>query len=94
MVGFKNGRGFFVHGTLKSAVPQEWINELSLFFARWCKFRKAKSYSYNYWVGLVKNIYGLLGHGTLKSGVSQEWIDELSWFFVCIYWCNNFQIGG
>ena len=43
------------HGALKSAVSQEWIDEMSWFIACWHKFRKAKSYFNNYWLGMVKN---------------------------------------
>ena len=71
------------HRTLKSAVTQEWFNQLNWFFAYWSKFRKTKSYFNNCWVEMVKYGCGFFGLGTLKSGVSQEWIDELSWFFAC-----------
>ena len=33
VVVVKNGRDLFNHGTLKSAVSQEWIDEMSWFFA-------------------------------------------------------------
>ena len=52
----KKGCGLSGHGTLKSAVSQEWIDEMCWFFACWYKFRKAKSYFNNYWVGMVKNV--------------------------------------
>ena len=62
----------------------EWTDEMSWLFACWYKFRKAKSYFNNYWVGIVKNEWGLIDHGTLKSGVSHKWFDKLSrlmeWF--------------
>ena len=57
----------FSHWILNSAVSQEWVDELSWFFACWYKFRKAKNYFNNFWVVVVKNGCGLLGHGTLKS---------------------------
>ena len=38
----KNGHGLLGFGTLKSAVSQEWINEMSWFFACWCNFIKLK----------------------------------------------------
>ena len=44
----KNECGFLSHGTQKSAVSQEWIDELSLFFTFWYKFRKAKNYFNNF----------------------------------------------
>ena len=80
----KNGHGPLGLGTLKSAVSQKWTNEMGLFFASWYKFRKAKRYFNNYWMGRSKNEWGLLYHGTLKPGVSHKWFDELSrlieWF--------------
>ena len=79
-----NGHGLLGLETPKSAVSQEWIDEMSWFFSCWYKFRKAKSCFNNYWVGMVKNEWGLIDHGTLKSGVSHKWFDELSrlieWF--------------
>ena len=78
MVMIKNGRGLLGHGTLKTAVSQEQIDELSWFFACWYKFRKAKSY-FNYWMGLVKNRQDVFGQKTLKSSVPWEWFDEFSW---------------
>ena len=84
MVVTKNGRGLLGLRTLKSAVSQEWIDELGWFFACWYKFMKAKSYFNNYWVGVVKNEQGLKDRGTLKPGTSHKWFDELSrlieWF--------------
>ena len=74
----KNGCGPLSKGTLKSTWSQEWIDELSWFFACWYKFRKAKSNFDNLWVGMVENGRGLLVHGIVKSGVSQEWFDESS----------------
>ena len=41
MVVIKNGRGLLGLGTQKSAVSQEWINELGSFVACWCKFIEA-----------------------------------------------------
>ena len=84
MVVIKNGSGLLGLGTQKSAVSQEWINELGSFVACWCKFMKTKSYFNNYWVGVVKNEQGLKDRGTLKPGTSHKWFDELSrlieWF--------------
>ena len=79
----KNRCGLFGHGTLKSTVSQEWIDDLGLFYTCWYKFRKAENYFDNYLVAEVKNDHSRLGHRTLKSGVYQEWHDELSWFFAC-----------
>ena len=60
----KNGHGFFGLGTLES---QDWIDEMSWFFACWYKLRKVNSGIDNYWQGIVKNGWGLIDHGTLKS---------------------------
>ena len=50
---------------------------INKFFACCYKFKKAKSYLNNFWVGLVKNSCGYFGHGTLQLTVCQEGIDEL-----------------
>ena len=84
MVVIKNRCGLLDLGTLKSAVSQEWINELDWFFAGWYRFMRAKSYFNNYWVGVAKNGQGLKDRGTLEPGISHNWFDELSrlieWF--------------
>ena len=74
----KNGRGILGLWTLKSAVSQEWVDEMGWFLACWYKLRKVKSCFYNYWVDMVKNRWGITDHGTHKSGVSHNWFDELS----------------
>ena len=91
--------GLVVLVTLKSAVSQESVDEVSWFFVCWYKFRKAKSFFNNFWVVVVKNGCGLLGLVTLKSALSQESVDEVSWFFVCWYkfrkaksFFNNFWV--
>ena len=53
---------------------EQWMDELSWFFACWYKLGKVKNYFNNFWVAVVKN-----GHGTLIS----EWIDKSRWFFAC-----------
>ena len=78
----KMGMAFLFHGTLKSAVSR-MIRWIELIFACWPKFRKAKIYLNNYWVGVVKYSRDILGYRTLKSAVSQDWCDELSRFFAC-----------
>ena len=84
MVVIKKGCVLLGVGTLKSAVSQEWIDELGWFFACWYKFMKAKTYFNNYWVGVVKKGRGLKDRWTLKLGISHKWFDELSklieWF--------------
>ena len=42
---------------------------MNWFFACWYKFRKAKSWFDDFWVGKVKNGHGLLVHETFKSTV-------------------------
>ena len=78
MVVVRNGPG------LLGLETQEWIDEMSWFFACWYNFKKAKSYFNSYWVGIIKNGWGLIDHGTLKSGIFLKWFDELSrlieWF--------------
>ena len=80
----KNGRGLLGLENLKSAVSQEWMDEMSWFLAFWCKFRKPENYLNNYWVGMAKKGARLYRNGTLKSHVSHKWFDELSrlieWF--------------
>ena len=61
----KNGRGLLGYGTLKSVWYQEWLNDLSWFFASLYIFRKTKSYSKSYWENVVKYGFALLGHGAL-----------------------------
>ena len=78
--------------TVKSAVSQEWIDELNWCCVCLCKFRKAKSNRYG--VGVGKYEHGLLGHGTLRSALSQEWIDELSWVFWGFFACNDAVVFG
>ena len=78
MVMVKNGHGLFGLGALNSALSQEWIDEMSWFFAFWYKFKKAKSYFNNYWVSIVKIGWSFVDHGTLKSGFSHKWFDKLS----------------
>ena len=48
MVVVKNGHGLLGLGTLKSAVSQGPINEMSWFFVHWYKFGKTKNYFNNY----------------------------------------------
>ena len=98
--GDKNGCGLLGLRTLKSAVSQEWMDELGWVFVCWYKFMKAKSYFNNYRVVVDKNGQGLKGCGTLKWGISYKWFDELSrlieWFLLadsdgillfCFKWC-------
>ena len=69
---FKHGHGFLGHGTLKSAVFQEWYDEFSIFFACRYKFRKAENDFNKYWVEVVKYGYDFLSCVTQKYALSQE----------------------
>ena len=65
------GRGQSRHGhcghkTYKMAVSQEGIHGINWFFAWFRKFRKAKSYLNNFWVGVFKNGRNHFGQGTLN----------------------------
>ena len=68
------------------------INELmewTVFFACWCKFRKAKSCFTDFWAAKFKNGHFHLVHESLKCA---EWLYELSWFFACWLRFNNFWV--
>ena len=73
---------FLINETLKSAIWQGWLVEISWFFPYWHKFRKAGNYVDNYWVVVVKNAHDALVHGILQSAVSQQWFDELRSVFL------------
>ena len=89
----KNGCAQSGHGTLKLTVSQEWVDWMNWLFTCRCKFRKAKSYCTDFWVGMVKNGVAIyLIHGTLKFAVSYKWVYELNYFFACWLWCNNFWL--
>ena len=70
------------------------------YFACWYRFTKTKSWSKNFWVGMVKNGCEQSGHRILKLNVSQKWTDRINWFFACWYkfrkaesWFNNSWVG-
>ena len=69
------------HGTLKLAGSQEEIDRVNLVFACFYKFRKAKGYFDNFYVGVVKNGDGPLGHGILKSARPFRAIWEMGAFW-------------
>ena len=79
----KNGCHQPGHRILKLPVSQKQKVGINQFSTCWYKFRRAKSYSNNYLVVVVKNGFGLLGHGNLKFTVSWEWIDADSDVIVC-----------
>ena len=68
----KNGHDLFGLGILDCAISRESTDEMTWFFACWCKFRKAKICFNNYWVGMLKNGWGLII--TLKSDVSHKYL--------------------
>ena len=73
-------------------LSQEWVNELSRYFACWCKIRKAKSYFTGFCVCIVRGRSIHLVHETLKSAVSKEWVYEFSWIFACWLCSSNFWL--
>ena len=44
-----------------------WNELIFYFFARWWKFRKAKSYFNDFWAGVIENRHAHVVHETLKS---------------------------
>ena len=60
--GQKLLRPLLSNGTLIFDVLLEELDELSSFYACWCKFRKVKNCFDNFWVVMIKK-----GHGTLIS---------------------------
>ena len=56
----------FCLGALKLVVSQVGVDGIIWYFAWCCKFRKAKSYLINFWMGVFKNGCGHLSHGTLN----------------------------
>ena len=49
------------HRALKLTLSQKWTDEINWFFACWYKFRKAKSWFNDFWMGLLKKGQGPLG---------------------------------
>ena len=85
----KNGHGQSSHRTLKLTVSRGLIDWMNWYFPYWYKFRKAKSYFNDFWVGIVRNGHGYLIHETLKSAVYREWVYEFSLFFACWLWGSH-----
>ena len=48
--------------TLKLTQSEDWTDGVNRFSACWHKFRKAKSWFIDFWVGVVKNGNGILVH--------------------------------
>ena len=59
----ENRCGQSCDGILKLTISEEWTDGINWFFACWYRFRKIKSWSKNFWVGIVKN-----GCGQSKIG--------------------------
>ena len=70
-------------GTLITRWMDEWMDELSWFFAYWCKFRKVENYFNNFLVVVVKNV-----HGTLISTCMNEPV----WLFACYTYLRELKI--
>ena len=60
----KNWRGQSCYWTSKMTVSEEWTYGINWFFACWYRFKKIKSWSKIFWVGIVKNGCGQSDHGT------------------------------
>ena len=75
---------YWTTNSANSAVHQEWIDELNVFFACRYKFRKAKNYFNSYYVGVVKNGHVVLGHGTFNKlyleNRLKNWPDSICWW--------------
>ena len=65
------------HGTSQSAVSQEWMNELSWFFA--CLYMVSGKLKVTLGIHMVKNGCDLLSPGTLKFASSQLKNKSMNW---------------
>ena len=86
VVVMRNGCGLLGLQTLKYAVLQEPIDEMSWFFVCWYKFKKAKSYYNIYWLSMVKReealeIMGVLNQLYLTNDL-MKWTHQLNGFCV------------
>ena len=63
------------------AVSQKEKKETNWFLGCLYKFKRVKSYVYNFWVAVVKNRRDLLGYETVKSTVSQDKTAVMTWLF-------------
>ena len=70
-------------GTLITMWMDEWMDELSWFFAYWCKFRKVKSCFNKFWVVAVKTV-----HGTLIS----KCMNETGQFSACYTYLRKLKV--
>ena len=69
-----------------------WINFISWtncwnnpIFCMLTKFKKVKSWSKFFWVGMVKDGCSKSGLGTRKLILSREWADAINCLFPCLY---------
>ena len=61
--------------------------------AYWCKFRKGKSYSNDFWVSVVKKqAWPFSSWDPEICCVLRISLYELSWFFACWLWYTNFWL--
>ena len=65
------------HRTLQSTLSQEWMNELSWFFA--CSYMVSGKLKFTFSMHMVKYCCDLLGPGTLKSALSQLKNKSMNW---------------
>ena len=65
----ENGCSQSGEGTLKLTVSQKCTDRINWFIGWWYKFREAKSWFNDFWVGMVKNNHVFLVHEILKSCV-------------------------
>ena len=72
---------------IKLIVSQKWTDGINWMFSCWCKFRKAKSWFNDFWVGVFKN-----GHDLFSATNNGQW-PIITTHFLCftgylspIYW--------
>ena len=73
----KNGCVPLGHGALWPVVSQEWMNELSWFFA--CSYMVSGKQKVTFGMYMVKYGCDFLGPGTLKSALSQIKNKSMNW---------------
>ena len=73
----RNGCGWSVHGTLKLAVSQKWIDGMDWFLACWYKFKKVEGYFNDFWLGQVKNGFGQFMRPLNLLNEFMDWADFL-----------------
>ena len=74
----KNGPGHSGHGTLKQALSQEGINEITDFFNAVINSEKLEVRPTIFGKGVVPNGHGHLWYWALKLAVYEEGIDRIN----------------